>query len=340
MTWLGVGQRRGARAQRRPVGDAAEGHRSRSGRRPRARAAAVRDRDARRPARRRARPGHRRDRRRLRRLARHLGLDPGRSASGSWPSTGSPPTTPSWWRSATSARDRERRQGPGRVPLRPATRPRSREYLRDPSERSLRVAYELARDAVSRQLSVLDLAVAHQEALLVGAGRRLRTPRRRSGSRARPVTSSSRACPRSRWSSAGFSEAREAARARTSPDRDVAPAVDLPRRRLARPRRLRLARGDAAAGRRAGARARGRRVLRGDGRRRRAGRGPRRPPPTPRPTGAGPASCGGSTCSRSTGCIRASGGSVRLGRRRARRNAAFPATAAIDRPSRDGSPHR
>ena len=40
------------------------------------------------------------------------------------------------------------------------------DYLRDPSEGSLRVAYELGREAVSRRLSVLDLAVAHQEALL------------------------------------------------------------------------------------------------------------------------------------------------------------------------------
>jgi hypothetical protein len=39
-------------------------------------------------------------------------------------------------------------------------------YLLDPGEASLRVAYELAREAVTRQLSVLDLAVAHQEALL------------------------------------------------------------------------------------------------------------------------------------------------------------------------------
>jgi GAF domain-containing protein/phosphoserine phosphatase RsbU-like protein len=41
-----------------------------------------------------------------------------------------------------------------------------REYLREPTEASLSVAYELARDAVRRELSVLDLAVAHQEALL------------------------------------------------------------------------------------------------------------------------------------------------------------------------------
>jgi Phosphoserine phosphatase RsbU, N-terminal domain len=39
-------------------------------------------------------------------------------------------------------------------------------YLVDPTESSLRVAYELGREAVHRQLSVLDLAVAHQEALL------------------------------------------------------------------------------------------------------------------------------------------------------------------------------
>jgi hypothetical protein len=40
------------------------------------------------------------------------------------------------------------------------------DYLSEPGERLLRVAYELGREAVSRQLSVLDLAVAHQEALL------------------------------------------------------------------------------------------------------------------------------------------------------------------------------
>jgi Phosphoserine phosphatase RsbU, N-terminal domain len=40
------------------------------------------------------------------------------------------------------------------------------DYLLDPSEASLRVAYELGREAVGRQLSVLDLAIAHQEALL------------------------------------------------------------------------------------------------------------------------------------------------------------------------------
>ena len=44
------------------------------------------------------------------------------------------------------------------------------DYLREPSEGMLRIAYELGRQAVSRQLSVLDLAVAHQEALLSALG--------------------------------------------------------------------------------------------------------------------------------------------------------------------------
>jgi phosphoserine phosphatase RsbU-like protein/GAF domain-containing protein len=39
-------------------------------------------------------------------------------------------------------------------------------YLRDPTEAALRAAYEIARDALSRRLSVLDLAEAHNEALL------------------------------------------------------------------------------------------------------------------------------------------------------------------------------
>ncbi len=40
------------------------------------------------------------------------------------------------------------------------------DYLRDPTEKALRVAYELGREAVSRELSVLELAVIHQESLL------------------------------------------------------------------------------------------------------------------------------------------------------------------------------
>jgi hypothetical protein len=38
-------------------------------------------------------------------------------------------------------------------------------YLGDPNEHTLRAAYELGRDAVTRQLDVLDLALAHHEAL-------------------------------------------------------------------------------------------------------------------------------------------------------------------------------
>ena len=41
-----------------------------------------------------------------------------------------------------------------------------RDYLLDPGEATLRAAYELGREAVTRNLSVLDLAVAHHEALL------------------------------------------------------------------------------------------------------------------------------------------------------------------------------
>ena len=54
----------------------------------------------------------------------------------------------------------------GTGPFRAAYASALRGHLRDPTEISLHDAYELARDAVSRQLSVLDLAVAHQEALL------------------------------------------------------------------------------------------------------------------------------------------------------------------------------
>jgi Phosphoserine phosphatase RsbU, N-terminal domain/GAF domain len=38
-------------------------------------------------------------------------------------------------------------------------------YLRDPNERTLRAAHELGREAVTRELDVLDLALAHHEAL-------------------------------------------------------------------------------------------------------------------------------------------------------------------------------
>lgn len=56
--------------------------------------------------------------------------------------------------------------GKGDVAFRAAYADAFGEYLLGPSERTLRVAYELGREAVTRQLSVLDLAVAHQEALL------------------------------------------------------------------------------------------------------------------------------------------------------------------------------
>jgi hypothetical protein len=56
--------------------------------------------------------------------------------------------------------------GPARAGFRAAYAAALDDYLRDPTEAALRVAYELARDAVSRQLSVLDLADAHQDALL------------------------------------------------------------------------------------------------------------------------------------------------------------------------------
>jgi hypothetical protein len=42
------------------------------------------------------------------------------------------------------------------------------DHLLESSERYLRIAYELGREAVSLELSVLDLALAHQEALLAG----------------------------------------------------------------------------------------------------------------------------------------------------------------------------
>ena len=38
-------------------------------------------------------------------------------------------------------------------------------YLRDPNERTLHAAYELGREAVTRELDVLDLALVHHEAL-------------------------------------------------------------------------------------------------------------------------------------------------------------------------------
>ena len=56
--------------------------------------------------------------------------------------------------------------GAGAGPFRVAYASALGDHLRAPTEATLRAAYELARDAVGRRLSVLDLAVAHQEALL------------------------------------------------------------------------------------------------------------------------------------------------------------------------------
>ena len=57
-------------------------------------------------------------------------------------------------------------RGTGAAPFQAAYASALADYMREPSERSLRIAYELGREAVSRELSVLELAVAHQEALL------------------------------------------------------------------------------------------------------------------------------------------------------------------------------
>ncbi len=62
------------------------------------------------------------------------------------------------------------REGPESGSFRALYRSALQGYLGDPSERSLRAAYELGREALSRQLSVLDLVVAHQEALLLTLG--------------------------------------------------------------------------------------------------------------------------------------------------------------------------
>lgn len=64
------------------------------------------------------------------------------------------------------------RVGPssGAGPFRTAYAAALDDYLLDRSETSLWAAYELGRQAVSRQLSVLDLTVAHQEALLSALG--------------------------------------------------------------------------------------------------------------------------------------------------------------------------
>jgi GAF domain-containing protein len=55
-------------------------------------------------------------------------------------------------------------QHPAAGPFRAVYASALEEHLRDPTEASLHAAYELAREAIGRQLSVLDFAVAHQEA--------------------------------------------------------------------------------------------------------------------------------------------------------------------------------
>ncbi len=59
--------------------------------------------------------------------------------------------------------------GPRVGPFRAAYAAALTAYLHDPSERSLRAAYELGREAVKRPLSVLDLAVAHHQAMLTAS---------------------------------------------------------------------------------------------------------------------------------------------------------------------------
>ena len=56
--------------------------------------------------------------------------------------------------------------GTGTGPFRSAYASALLDYLLEPSEASLRVAYELAREAVSRSYNVLELADAHQQALM------------------------------------------------------------------------------------------------------------------------------------------------------------------------------
>ena len=76
--------------------------------------------------------------------------------------------------------------GTGVGPFRAAYASALADHLGDPSEASLSVAYELGREAVSRQMSVLDLAVAHQEAFvseLVGTSGSTETQQRDAGSR-------------------------------------------------------------------------------------------------------------------------------------------------------------
>ena len=179
MTWLGVGNVEGRVLERRPVGDPARRARSRCAR---------------------GVPGHELP------PVRPATLAIGRATSSCWPPTASSAPSPTRPMSPARPQDDQRAhpraalEAPGRCPGRGRPLPRRaavstgastgtgpfraayasalRDYLRDPTEISLRAAYELAREAVGRQLSVLDLAVAHQEALSRRAGT---APRARGG---------------------------------------------------------------------------------------------------------------------------------------------------------------
>jgi Phosphoserine phosphatase RsbU, N-terminal domain len=79
----------------------------------------------------------------------------------------------SWWLSATSVPGVDRNVLPLRRAVNGTTEPFRasyasvlRDYLVDPDESRLLLAYELGREAVNRDLSVLELAVVHHEAVL------------------------------------------------------------------------------------------------------------------------------------------------------------------------------
>ncbi len=125
--------------------------------------------------------------------------------------------------------------GPGKAIVpRASTRRRSTGIWPTAVRTTLRLAYELGRQAITRALSVLDVVLAHQEALAVSHGRAEDEAglRRWSGRRA---TSCWRACPATRWCSVGWRR-RSGAVARPPPDRTLSPALDLSRRCLTRAR--------------------------------------------------------------------------------------------------------
>ena len=131
----------------------------------------------------------------------------------------------------------ERRRQPGANLSQRAYTSALADYLHDPTETALRVAYELGREAVSRELSVLDLAVTHQQALSAvladtRPGRSCSRPRAAAGDFFLESLSIFEMVQR------GFKEARQAFLARAPPDRALTSALDVSHRRLARPRGL------------------------------------------------------------------------------------------------------